>query len=163
MPSRAMRGAYVRVVPESPFFTILLVLFFVSYYTIKMICHFIFYVADQKVSSEFYSKVLDQKPVLDVPGMTEFRLNERSILGLMPSQGIKKLLGNVIQDPQSANGIPRAEIYLRVSNPQAAFKRSLEAGAKLLSPIEKREWGDNAGYLQDPDGHIFAFAISQRL
>lgn len=123
-----------------------------------MICHFILYVSDQKKSSIFYSKVLDQTPQLDVPGMTEFKLSESGILGLMPSNGIKKLLGEVIKDPESANGIPRGEVYLRVSAPEIAFQRAVEAGAKILSPIEQRDWGARAGYLEDPDGHVIAFS-----
>ncbi len=31
-------------------------------------------------------------PTFDVPGMTEFRLSERHILGLMPENGIKVLV-----------------------------------------------------------------------
>ncbi|MFZ3229991.1 MAG: VOC family protein [Pseudobdellovibrio sp.] len=123
-----------------------------------MFCHFILYVSDQRISSTFYSRALDQQPTLDVPGMTEFKLGEGCILGLMPSKGIKKLLGEAIQDPENAKGVPRAEVYLRVSNPELAFMRALEAGAKLLSPIEQRNWGARAGYLEDPDGHVIAFS-----
>ncbi len=123
-----------------------------------MVCHFILYVSDQKKSSAFYAWVLDQKPTLDVPGMTEFKLGKNCILGLMPSVGIKKLLGEVIQDPENAKGIPRAEVYLRVADPVAAFNRSLEAGAKILSPVQKRSWGMSAGYLEDLDGYVLAFS-----
>ena len=123
-----------------------------------MICHFILYVSDQKKSAEFYTKALNQNPQLDVPGMTEFKLAEHCILGLMPSKGIKKLLGETIQDPENARNIPRAEVYLRVSDPYASFQKALEAGGKVLSPVEDRNWGSKAGYLADPDGHVIAFS-----
>ena len=48
------------------------------------------YVEDQKRSREFYQELLMSEPVLDVPGMTEFRLSDAHILGLMPEKGIKK-------------------------------------------------------------------------
>ncbi len=51
--------------------------------------HFILYVQDQNKSMEFYSKVLSEAPQLHVPGMTEFILNDKSVLGLMPTTGIK--------------------------------------------------------------------------
>ena len=41
-----------------------------------MISHFIFYVTDQAKSTRFYESVLGQEPLLNVPGMTEFKLNE---------------------------------------------------------------------------------------
>lgn len=123
-----------------------------------MKCHFIFYVSNQKKSSDFYSQAFGMKPRLDVPGMTEFELAENVVLGLMPSAGIKKLLGDNILDPESGAGIPRAELYLRVSDPESAFKRALDAGGKLLSPVENRNWGARAGYFADPDGHVVAFS-----
>lgn len=123
-----------------------------------MICHFILYVSDQKKSTTFYEAALGLKPTLFVPGMTEFKLSEDCILGLMPSVGIKKLLGQSIQDPENARGIPRTEVYLRVLDPESAFQRAVSAGAKSLSPVQKRNWGMAAGYLEDPDGHILAFS-----
>ena len=47
--------------------------------------------------------ILYVAPVLNVPGMTEFRLNEETVLGLMPSAGIKRLLGDKLPDPCEKN------------------------------------------------------------
>ena len=55
--------------------------------------HFILYVSDQRASAAFYEAVLDVRPVLDVPGMTEFRLGDESVLGLMPVESASRLLG----------------------------------------------------------------------
>lgn len=62
--------------------------------------HFILYVENQEESTRFYRSVLDLEPVLEVAGMTEFQLNESSVLGLMPETGIKKLLGPALPDPK---------------------------------------------------------------
>ncbi len=123
-----------------------------------MNCHFILYVRDQAKSTEFYRRTLSLEPSLNVPGMTEFPLRPGCILGLMPSKGIKRLLGEAIQDPDRAENIPRAELYLRIDDPRPYCDRAIEAGATLLSPILNRDWGDEAGYLSDPDGHVIAFA-----
>lgn len=120
--------------------------------------HFIFYVKDQLKSKIFYEAVLQKSPCLDVPGMTEFQITKDSILGLMPEKGIKLLLGNTISDPELSNGISRSELYLSVENPEAYHNRALEYGAKELSPLEARNWGDLAAYCMDPDGHVLAFA-----
>ncbi len=125
-----------------------------------MIVHTILYVADQKRSAECYAKILGQTPTLDVPGMTEFKLSEEHILGLMPEKGIQRLLGDKLTDPAQANGVPRAEIYFRVDDPAPPFQRALALGLRELSPIQPRDWGDRAGYVLDPDGHVLAFAAS---
>ncbi len=123
-----------------------------------MIAHFILYVADQEASTQFYRQVLNLEPRLHVPGMTEFELSDAAILGLMPASGIKRLLGDKLPDPSSAAGIPRAELYLVVSDPENYHSRALQAGAKELSPLLPRDWGHNAAYSLDPDGHVIAFA-----
>jgi len=122
-----------------------------------MIVHTILYVKDQVQSTHFYKLVLDQEPTLNEPGMTEFKLSEAHVLGLMPESGIKKLLGK-IPNPSQASGIPRAELYFRVDDPESMFMRAKEAGAVELSPILGRDWGGRAGYVMDKDGHVLALA-----
>lgn len=120
--------------------------------------HFILYVADQERSTTFYSNVLAIKPRLHVPGMTEFTLPGDAILGLMPIEGIRSLLGRALPDPATAQGIPRAELYLLVADPQAWHSRALSAGATELSPLREQNWGHLAAYSLDLDGHVLAFA-----
>lgn len=119
---------------------------------------FIIYVKDQKLSRYFYSKVLNNEPILDVQGMTEFRINDFTKLGIMPEQGISKILNDKTPNPSLGNGIPRCEIYLYVENPDLYIKRALEYGAKLVNELSDRNWGDKVGYVSDLDGHILAFA-----
>jgi catechol 2,3-dioxygenase-like lactoylglutathione lyase family enzyme len=124
----------------------------------ETVAHLIFYVRDQSASCAFYRQVLGRDPSLDVPGMTEFRLNAGCILGLMPERGIKRLLGEAIGDPAAARVAPRAELYLRVERAEASYERALAAGATALSGPLERDWGDVAAYCADPDGHVVAFA-----
>ena len=118
----------------------------------------ILYVEDQERASAFYGAALDLTPILHVPGMTEFKLTETSSLGLMPETGIRKLLGDTMPDPADARGIPRAELYLFVDNPAGCLERARLAGARILDDVRPRDWGDQAGYCLDPDGHVMAFA-----
>jgi hypothetical protein len=78
--------------------------------------NFILYVRDQRASTDFYRHVLDDEPALDVPGMTEFRLGDSVVLGLMPEAGIKRLLDGAV-DPAAAGSVPRSEVYLLVKDP----------------------------------------------
>ncbi len=122
--------------------------------------HFILYVSDQARSAEFYRQVLDLAPTLNVPGMTEFTLADQCVLGLMPEANIKRLLGDQLPDPAAGHGLPRAELYLLVSQPQDYHHRAIASGAIELSGLEIRDWGHRAAYSLDPDGHVLAFAES---
>lgn len=120
--------------------------------------HTIIYVGDQQKSRDFYRAVLQINPSLDVPGMTEFNLNNGSVLGLMPLTGIKKLLGNTIPSIDQSSGKIAVELYLIVDTPSEYHLRSLEHGAKELSKLEKRDWNHEAAYSLTPDGVVLVFA-----
>ena len=122
--------------------------------------HFILYVANQTKSKGFYQRLLKIKPILDVPGMTEFQLHESVKLGLMPENGIAKILSKKMPHPKLRNGIPGCELYLKVKNAYLYMKRGIEAGAVEVSRMTERNWGDITGYISDPDGHIIALAES---
>lgn len=118
----------------------------------------ILYVANQQRSTSFYQAVLNQQPVLNVPGMTEFMLNKHIKLGLMPEKGIAKIITPHTQHPELGNGIPRCELYLIVDDPDQALITAVSAGAREISKASLRNWGDTVSYCIDPDGHIIAFA-----
>jgi len=121
--------------------------------------HFILFVADQERSKSFYSDVLGVQPRLHVSGMTEFDLPGGAVLGLMPTAGMRRLLGDALPDEGPVAGPPRAELYLLVESPQAFHSRALAAGATALSPLLARDWGHVAAYSLDPDGCVLAFAF----
>lgn len=120
---------------------------------------YIIYVKDQEKSKEFYEKVLGYEPKLHVPGMTEFQLVHNVSLGIMPEEGIMRILENRIPDPQNANGVPRSEIYLYVDDPDRYFNKLVQAGGTGISEKQLRNWGDHVAYGADIDGHILAFAM----
>lgn len=119
---------------------------------------FILYVEDQIKSRDFYSSLLQLSPSLDVPGMTEFLLSTGVKLGLMPEQGIAKILSSKTPHPSDGSGIPRCELYLKVNDATKYIVRAINLDAKLISPLKDRDWGDRAAYFADIDGHIIAFA-----
>ena len=118
----------------------------------------IIYVSNQEISKKFYSEILGSNPVLDVPGMTEFFLNDKVKLGIMPEDGIAKIICPVLPNPKTANGIPRCEIYLKVNNPSIYMRKALNMGGKKISDLLKRDWGDEVAYVSDLDGNVIAFA-----
>lgn len=119
---------------------------------------FIIYVKNQERSKCFYQELLGIEPLLNVPGMTEFQLADNAILGIMPEEGIVRILEGKIPHPQKANGIPRFEIYLFVDSPDDYYNKLEKAGGTGISKAAIRTWGDYVSYGFDPDGHIMAFA-----
>ncbi|WP_291094765.1 MULTISPECIES: VOC family protein [unclassified Empedobacter] len=118
----------------------------------------ILYVNEQKASDNFYTKLFRQNTNLNVPGMTEFKLAENRKLDLMPNKGIVKKLSDTTPHPDQGNEIPRCELYFYVENIELEFDNATKIGAKLISEIEHRDWGNRVCYFSDIDGHIIAFA-----
>ena len=106
-----------------------------------MTCYFILYVQDQRASTAFYAAVLDRAPELNLPGMTEFRLGPDVVLGLMPVSGIKRLLGDPLPDPTAGAGIPRVEIYLRVTDAARWARRNRSSRcSRRIWPARRTGW-----------------------
>lgn len=120
---------------------------------------FILYVADQARSTAFYRTLLGRGPVLDVPGMTEFELCPAVKLGLMPEQGIARIISGPLPHPAQGQGVPRCELYLLVEDLEVAVQRCKEAGALLVDPAQDRDWGHRVAYFADPDAHVVALAV----
>ena len=119
---------------------------------------FILYVANQEKSTGFYQHLLQIPPSLNVPGMTEFNLSETVKLGLMPENGISKIICPPMPSPQKGSGIPRCELYLKVTDVPKYLKRGFQSGAQEISELEDRDWGDKVAYISDLDGHVIALA-----
>ncbi len=66
--------------------------------------------------------------------------------------------------PQMGSRAPRAfggspvRMMLYVEDVDATAKRAVDAGAKLVRPIEDQFYGDRAGGLEDPFGHYWHVA-----
>jgi PhnB protein len=56
------------------------------------------------------------------------------------------------RSPESLKGTP-VNFALYVEDADAAFKRAVEAGARVTRPLADQFYGDRAGCLEDPFGH----------
>jgi PhnB protein len=65
------------------------------------------------------------------------------------------------RSPQSLGGTP-VHFYVYVEDSDAVFKRAIAAGAKVMEPVVDKDWGDRAGSLTDPFGHIWLIATHKR-
>lgn len=118
----------------------------------------ILFVENKDISTEFYRKLFRTEPSLNVPGMTEFTISEFCKIGLMPNNGIATIINDTLPHPSRGIGIPKCELYLLVKDVEFEYAHAISCGAKEVSSLQLRDWGDRACYFSDPDGHIIAFA-----
>lgn len=59
-----------------------------------------------------------------------------------------------VRSPLTLGGSP-VTIHLYVDDVDALARRAVEAGAKLLRPVEDQFYGDRSGRLSDPFGHVW--------
>ncbi|MFT3917574.1 MAG: VOC family protein [Anaeromyxobacteraceae bacterium] len=81
----------------------------------------------------------------------EFRIGDRVVMiaDEFPEMGSKS--------PQALGGSP-ASLLLYVKDVDAAFRRAVDAGAKVTMPLEDQFWGDRYGRVVDPFGHDWQLA-----
>lgn len=62
------------------------------------------------------------------------------------------------RDPRALGGTP-VTIHLRIpKGVDEVWERAVIAGATVVMPLEKQEWGDRYGILEDPFGHRWSLA-----
>jgi len=62
-----------------------------------------------------------------------------------------------VRGPQTLGGSP-VTLHLYVDDVDAVAARAVQAGAKVVRPIEDQFYGDRAGKLEDPFGHVWWLA-----
>lgn len=117
----------------------------------------IFAVRDLPKAVMFYLQAFGWKQTVDVPVYAEFEMPGGQRLGLYQKEGFARNTG---QDPIcAADGeLTGSEIYFHVDDIKAAIARLTEAGARQLSGLSPRDWGDEAVYFADPDGNVIVLA-----
>jgi PhnB protein len=114
-------------------------------------------VRDAAAALAFYQKALGAEELMRMPGPggkilhAEIKIgNSRAfVTDEMPEMGGKS--------PKALGGSP-VGFYLYVHNVDAAWKRAVDAGAKVINGLEDMFWGDRTGRLEDPFGHTWTLA-----
>lgn len=108
-------------------------------------------VADLQRSRRFYRDGLGWTPLLEVDGeVVFFQVNHGLLLALFGLDDLGRDAGHA--------AIPGSPISLgqNLESPAAvdeAVARAVDAGATLLMPGKRAEWGGYNAYIADPDGH----------
>jgi PhnB protein len=62
--------------------------------------------------------------------------------------------GMHFRSPQSIGGSP-VTLHLYVQDVDATVKRAVDAGAKVVQPVQDQFYGDRSGTVTDPYGHVW--------
>jgi predicted enzyme related to lactoylglutathione lyase len=114
-------------------------------------------VADLERSARFYDSAFGWKRAVTVPVYIEYFVPGGSRVAIYQRDAFAVNTGLApIACPEGATA--SAELYFRIGDLEAAIGRIERAGGRLLSARAAREWGDDAAYFADPDGHVIAVA-----
>jgi catechol 2,3-dioxygenase-like lactoylglutathione lyase family enzyme len=105
----------------------------------------------------FYRSAFGWTVAVDSPVYVELALPEGMRLGIYERTAFARNVGEV---PQlvPAGALAATELYLYPDDVDSALARLGAAGARELSPLARRDWGDEVAYFADPDGNVLALA-----
>ena len=114
-------------------------------------------VAGAAKAIDFYKKAFGAEEVSRFPGPdgkimhAEIRIGDSTIMlgDEMPDQGGKS--------PRAYGGSP-VSFFIYREDVDASWKQAVDAGAKPIQPLIDQFWGDRAGCIQDPFGHVWWLA-----
>ncbi|UVT17196.1 MAG: VOC family protein [Nitrospira sp.] len=106
---------------------------------------------------EFYGKAFGATEIMRIPtpdgkiGHAEIKIGAAIVMlaDEFPDMNCKS--------PHSLGGSP-VSIMVYVQDVDAFVKRAVAAGAKVITPVEDKFYGDRSGSLEDPFGHHWHFA-----
>jgi PhnB protein len=106
---------------------------------------------------EFYKKAFGATEIMRIPapggkvGHAEIKIGNAIIMlaDEFPEMNHRS--------PQSLGGTP-VSIMVYVPDVDTFFKPAVDAGAKALTPVENKFYGDRSGSLEDPFGHQWHFS-----
>jgi len=106
---------------------------------------------------DYYRRAFGAKELLRMPmpdgklGHAEIRIGDSHVMlaDEMPGMGF-------VSPP--ARGGTTVQLHLYVRDVDATVQKAVAAGGKLTRPIEDKFYGDRAGTLEDPYGHVWTIA-----
>jgi predicted enzyme related to lactoylglutathione lyase len=117
-------------------------------------------VQDLARAVRFYRAAFDWPQDVDVPSYAEFALPNQQRLGLYQREAFGLNTGQV-PARLPAGALSGVELYFYADDLPTTIRRLEMAGARLLSALAARSWGDEAAYFADLDGNVLVIARPQ--
>lgn len=114
-------------------------------------------VADLAISAAFYDRLGWQRKASSSDAIIWFATAD-SVLGLFPRELLAEDAALPPEPRAPFGGVTLAINVETEAAVDAALTAAIEAGATLLRPAEKVDWGGYRGYFADPDGHAWEVA-----
>ncbi|HEX5394581.1 MAG TPA: VOC family protein [Rhodocyclaceae bacterium] len=113
---------------------------------------------------DFYVKAFGAKELARLPGPDGKVMHAMLKIGdstLMLADEYPQTTPACPQSAETLHGSP-VILHLYVSNADTVAAQAVEAGAKVLMPVEDMFWGDRYGRFEDPFGHQWSIATHVR-
>lgn len=117
-------------------------------------------VKELATASRFYDAVFGWTVTVDVPVYREYALPGGVRVGLYAREAFARNVGASPIATRPGELAP-AELYVYTTEPARLLDRAASAGGAVLSPLRPRDWGDEVGYVADPDGNVIAVAVER--
>jgi predicted enzyme related to lactoylglutathione lyase len=118
-------------------------------------------VSDLPRMMNFYTGVFGWEQTVDTSRYVEYKMQNGMRLGLYERRGFSQNIGGRTPSLIPVGEVAPTELYMYVGDPSAVGERLLMSGARLLSGLELRTWGDQVAYYADPEGNVIAIAQRQ--
>ena len=106
---------------------------------------------------EFYKQAFGAEEMMRLPAPDGKLIHASIRIGDSVVMMVDEIPAMGCLSPTSLKGTP-VTIHLQVDNADAWQKRAVDAGAKVLMPVQDMFWGDRYGALEDPFGHRWSIA-----
>jgi len=115
-------------------------------------------VCDLRRSVEFYLRAFGWSQTVDVPTYAEFTTPGNLRVRLYHRDGYVRNFDAPRVSDRPDGGVTATELYFECDDVESIIARLLAAGAKIISPLGERSWGDVCAYVTDPDGNVLAIS-----
>lgn len=105
----------------------------------------------------FYREGFGWPVTVETPVYVELSIDGARRLGVYQRDGFGRNTGQVPVEVPPGELAP-VELYLDAPDLEPALERLRRAGARELSPLAPRPWGDEAAYFADPAGNVVVLA-----
>ena len=113
-------------------------------------------VNDLEQSTKFYQQGLGFPKIDSPPEVAFFNLNG-TWLGLSKREALAEDVG-VSPEGSGYSGFNLAHNVASETEVDHVMEQAQAAGATIVKPAQKADWGGYSGYFQDPDGHLWEVA-----
>ena len=119
-------------------------------------------VTDVSRSVEFYERAFGwpRNERINYQNYVELLPPDGGALGLYNRDGYASEVGAEPANVAADGKVSPAYVYVRVEDVEATVATVEASGARLLSPLADRSWGERAAWFADPDGNVIAVAQS---